>query len=224
MPDIRPWDETLADAGSALLPGWAQATKIVLDQVYARHVQRAETTLMAIVEATSPERLGECLDEFPVLEATFSEALETASRTGLDAKRRLLAQVVARAVLDDARIDEAALMTSVLREIDAPHVRVLEQLVRIEDEVEVEAAERARQENPEPWTRWYAAGEFLQTVSTPVHMTLVRTGCVKVPQSTITIVDVFRVVTPFGRALLQDLHQHARATAPISEAAEPSRP
>lgn len=50
------------------------------------------------------------------------------------AKRRLLARIVKAAVLDDAKIDESALIVGVLRQIDTPHIRCLEAIYRAEQE------------------------------------------------------------------------------------------
>jgi hypothetical protein len=59
------------------------------------------------------------------VEVLFIEGVEIAVRSGLKAKRRLLARVVAKAVLDDAEIEPAQLLVQAFRDLDAPHLRAL---------------------------------------------------------------------------------------------------
>jgi hypothetical protein len=70
------------------------------------------------------DRFAARLSSPPEFEALVVNTLDSAARTGYEAKRRLLAKVVINAALDDARVDESSLMAQA-RDLDAPHVRAL---------------------------------------------------------------------------------------------------
>ncbi len=87
------------------------------------------------------------LEEDPEVEALVIEGLEAASRTGLDAKRKLLARVLAQAVTDDSKVERSQLIVQALRDIDAPHVRSLARIAAVERREEaLLKEERARGE------------------------------------------------------------------------------
>ncbi|MCR1984058.1 hypothetical protein NSA53_17655 [Cellulosimicrobium cellulans] len=198
MTQIKPWGEVVPEAVTALMPPWFQAMKIVVDQMWARQALRGAQALEHIIDGVEPDVLGAALDDSPYLEAAFMGAVDEATRTGLEPKRRLLAKVIRQAVLDDARVDEAALIVQVLRELDAPHVRALEQVVRLEDEIAATENEFGR--------RWGEAADALNAQPFPVRAALVRTGCVKALADSYAIYGVVReVATPFGRELLDNL-------------------
>jgi hypothetical protein len=60
--------------------------------------------------------------------ALLAEAIEAAARANLDAKVRMLGSALASGALaeDAAQVDETQLRVSVLRELDAPHLKVLD--------------------------------------------------------------------------------------------------
>lgn len=77
---------------------------------------------------TSVEHILEQMGSHPSRLALLAEALNVAARTSLDAKVRMLGSALASGALaeDDARIDEQHLRVTVLRELEAPHLKVLE--------------------------------------------------------------------------------------------------
>jgi len=208
MIEKQPWDEVLAQATVELMPGWVQATKTVLDQVYVRYVERGGAALQEVVEKLDgPELLAEALERSTLLEAAFMDGMDVAARTSIDAKRRRLAQVITQAVLDDARVDEALLTVQVLRELDAPHLRALATIVRIEDEV---IATYPNREATLDWTRWDDAVKQFKQEPFPVQAALARTGCVETPPNTFVLGGpVMKVATRFGRELLAHLREFA---------------
>ena len=84
--------------------------------------------------AIGEDRLEELLAGNEELDVLAVQAITAAAESASVAKRRLLARVVKAAVLDDAKIDESALIVGVLRQIDAPHIRCLEAIYRAEQE------------------------------------------------------------------------------------------
>lgn len=116
------------------LPIVGGAVQVVVEDAWARRRAAAEATVRDIAERTGgPDQLAGRLEDDPVLEAVFCDAVEGAARTGMESKRRIFASVVASAVLDDAKVDEALLFVRVLRELDVPDIRYLEAIRRAYD-------------------------------------------------------------------------------------------
>lgn len=100
----------------------------------------------AATAAGGLEELDARLATSEELDALTSRAILVAAASGLASKRRLLGRVVGEAVLDDAAIDDATVLTAILERIDAPHVRALEEVRRAE--AIVDASGERRQAHP----------------------------------------------------------------------------
>ena len=85
-------------------------------------------------DSVGEDRLAAQLKDDPGRQALFANGVEIATRTGLEAKRRLLARVVVAAILDDDALDEAHLRVEALRDLDIPQIRALERLKRLSDD------------------------------------------------------------------------------------------
>jgi hypothetical protein len=81
----------------------------------------------ATASETSVEQFLERCIENPTRLALLAAAVEAATAADLDAKLRMLGSALASGVLanDDALVDEAQLRVNVIRELDAPHIKVL---------------------------------------------------------------------------------------------------
>lgn len=203
MDEIRPWADVLADAGVEFMPPAAKAMKVIADQWWARHSARAESVIQDVLERTGPDRLGSAMMRDPLVEAVFLDGVDAGARTGLDAKRRLLAMVISEAVLDDARVDESLLYVQALRDLDAPHLRALERIARAE-----EAAALAPEE---AWGQQWDGEHVFKDEPHPIRAALVRTGCATNPPTTRVIdksVRVYHATTPFGRGLLAHIREY----------------
>ncbi len=131
----------------------------------------------------------------------FFEAVEAASSTGLEDKRRLLGRVVGAAVLDDAKVEEGQLLVQALRELDAPHLRGLEAVRRVCDSQQpAEVTGDSRQAHQ------LACKQAGESLPDPGKGALVRTGTLFVDTG---VMSPPTEVTRFGRALLADLHRTA---------------
>ena len=115
--------------GSALVAYDEHARFRDLKEEIARRGEIAgEEQIGRITRLASEERLLVRLRDDPLLEALFVNSVDAALRTGLEAKRQLLARVVAEAVLDDAKLDESQLISETLADLDVPHIRALMQM------------------------------------------------------------------------------------------------
>jgi len=192
---------TVKDTGAAVaaslvskVPVLGDALAIVVTDTYKRRRAVAERTALDIAQRSGgAERLAERLAEDPQLELLFLEAVEAATRTGLEDKRRLLGQVVGAAVLDDAKVEEGQLLVQALHELDAPHLRGLEVVRR--------ASDTPYQPNGyEVVTQ--AVTEAVAALPEPLRAGLVRTGTLYV--GTGMMAGAPRI-TQFGRDLLDHL-------------------
>lgn len=148
--------------------------EVLFADVRARRVAAAGKTIASIIEITGQPALEQSLQRDPIVESIFVNAVDVAIRTGLEAKRRLLARAVADAVVDEAKIDEAHLMAHVLAELDVPHIRTLKALAE-----EWAATQGVLDEAPS-----WGTSEVWGVTPTPIRATLVRTGTAIPPTST----------------------------------------
>jgi DNA primase len=206
----------------AAIPYAGGSLQVVYEDVRARVAWRAAQTVTEIAEETGQERLAQKLTDNPEIEALFLQGVEAATRTGLEAKRRLLGRIISAAVLDDAKIEEAQLRTIALRDLEAPHIRALERIARAMD-YEQEAIDAGEGEVDGVTDAFRAV---VSREPAPVIETLLRTGLITSYSKWLDFHQVGRV-TEFGRALLDDLRacleeQAWRSESPAWREALPS--
>ena len=123
------WDSSVR-IGLSLVPVIGGGLQVMYEDTRSHLGARAARTMQEIAEETGFERLKERLASDPEVEALFVRGLDAATRTGYEAKRRLLGKVISAAVLDDAKVDEALLYVLALQSLEAPHIRALEAMWR----------------------------------------------------------------------------------------------
>jgi hypothetical protein len=204
-----------------LAPGMSMLAEIAgLGLLVAGRLDRMRQTALEMRDTAGDEQtLVKAIQESEDVEVLVIEALEAASRTALREKRLLLGRIIGRAVLDDAPIDEAQLITAALGELDAPHIRALERLRRAEEDIDAHAreqADKARADEMDPeqgdraWSNRFNSivGDAVRRTGdgepVSIRATLIRTGVV-LPA---TVLDggasIYRV-SDFGRQLLAEL-------------------
>ncbi|MFK4083582.1 hypothetical protein ACI2LF_05700 [Kribbella sp. NPDC020789] len=194
--------------GRALL-GMLPKVGAGLVEIWDGHRKRKEyfaaQALAVIGEKVTPEQLHARLEQSEDLDAVFGRAIQAAAMSGLEAKRRLLGLVVAEAVLDDAMVDEAILFTDVLSQIESPHVRCLEDIWRVQDEVESsgDRPQAARGAEREINQRILEVG---RRHPTPILQTLVNVSLLDARMSWDGF-DLVQGLTRFGERFLRELHK-----------------
>lgn len=113
--------------GAAVAAGVSQS---LVDLARYRLALANEATSRAAEEAGGVDLLVEALHSDERLAMTQLNVMDTAARTSLAAKRRVLGRAVGQAAVDPAEIDTAQLRELALRDLDAPH---LQTLARIHD-------------------------------------------------------------------------------------------
>lgn len=198
------WLETSGKAAARLVPYVGSSISVVLEDVLARHRSRGMDVVQDIADhLPDADSLMSRLAANEEVELIFVEGVEIAIRSGFAAKRRLLAKVVARAVNDDAKIEESQLIVTALRDLDAPHIRALARLRTVQNEAE--ASKDPGDQNKSAHDRVtgaVASASYKEPV--PIRSTLVRTGVV-FPATVVGSGVVIASLTDFGEKLLADL-------------------
>jgi hypothetical protein len=150
-------------------------------------------TIQEIADNVGEDRLAARLKDHPEHQALFANGVEVATRTGLEAKRRLLAKVVSAAILSDAALDGAQLRVEALRDLDVPQIQALERVQRLLNPHE-EGSDAYRAAVNQAWV----------SEPHPIRAALSRTG----------VAFTFNGgyghsidgITEFGKSLLWELH------------------
>ncbi|WP_150307196.1 M1 aminopeptidase family protein [Planctomonas psychrotolerans] len=202
-----PSSVTLADVVArttlAAVPFVGGSIEVVYSAVRERRTRKAAQTVEEIVRVTGEQEFVRRLASDPRLEALFVNAVDSALRTGLEAKRRLLAQSVAAAAQAESAFDENELIAEALSQLDVQHVRAL---ARLSDEWEyMQSASRA-----ETYRARMGASDAWEAVPPPVQAALVRTGAATPSPTSYLMTDVphrAEGITDFGLKLLKRLRE-----------------
>lgn len=199
IPDI------LARATLQASPRLAGSLSILYEGARDRWASRGTDVLAAASAVADTATIVARTAQDAQLDAALSAAVEAGTRSGLVAKRRLLGRVVGRAVLDDARVDEATLVVGILSQIDAPHVRCLELLAR----AEVVARSSGELEEVADGAERPLVQRIVDVGTAqpqPVLAALVSLGLIETTSTWGGSMMVLGV-TPFGQHLLDDLRE-----------------
>lgn len=122
-----------ARATIAASPKFAGSLSVVFEGLRQRREHQAREMAERVAAETGVEALAARLLDSQECEDLLLLAVELAARTSSAAKRRLLGRVVTQAVLDDAKVDTGFVILRVLDQIDAPHARAVEDILRAEE-------------------------------------------------------------------------------------------
>lgn len=195
--------DIVARAAIQASPRLAGSLSVLYEGLRQRWLARAQEVVNEVDSRSTPDVLSQRLAESEQLDAAFLAAVEAGANSGVGAKRRLLGRVIAAAVLDDAKIDEATLFTGILTQIDAPHIRCLEAIYRAKEQAARagELSPTARGAEQELNQRVMEAG---RAYPAPVLAVLVSLGLLDASVSWDGVALVGGPTT-FGEQLLNDL-------------------
>lgn len=114
--------------GGGIYPAKAKAAV----SVASRFGSRSAEILQPSVEILGVEAFNARLQASEDVDVLVARAMLAAGASAHAGKRRLLAKIVQRAVLDDAEIDESGLLVDLIEQIDGSHIRCLEDIHRAE--------------------------------------------------------------------------------------------
>lgn len=118
--------------GGGIYPVQAKVAVTVAHKFGSRSAEILQPSVDALGEEGFNARL-QSSEEVDVLVARSMFAAGASAHAG---KRRLLAKVVQRAVLDDAAIDPSSMIIELIEQIESPHIRCLEDIHRAEQRAE----------------------------------------------------------------------------------------
>lgn len=115
------------------IPVAGPALSTYLDDLLTRRAKRLESTLHVFADESgaSIADLFESSVQKAGLRSLLTDTLESAQRTADERKLRALGRILAQGYLagDDAAVDELALMHAAVRDLEAPHLKVLDRLM-----------------------------------------------------------------------------------------------
>ncbi|KRT44294.1 hypothetical protein EI32_3944 [Mycobacterium tuberculosis] len=121
----------MISAGLSAIPMVGGPLQTVFDAIEERTRHRAETTTREICESVGgADTVLSRIDKNPELEPLLSQAIEAATRTSMEAKRRLLAQAAAAALEDDQKVEPASLIVATLSQLEPVHIHALVRLAK----------------------------------------------------------------------------------------------
>jgi hypothetical protein len=138
------------------------------------------------------------------LESLLVQALEAASRTGYEAKRKLLGRAAAQALIRDDAIDPAVLIVHALSQLEPVHIRALARLVEFSDSLGP-WPEEGTHEFHERTGAMVKYGE--EQIALPVLVTLVNTGVVMQTTNAFGGGTHLHDVSTFGHEVLRGLNE-----------------
>lgn len=207
------WWDSGVRIGLSLVPVIGGGLQVMYEDTRSHLGARAARTMQEIAEEAGFERLKERLASDPEVEALFVQGLDAATRTGYEAKRRLLARLISAAVLDEAKVDESLLFVLALGDLDGPHLRALERLRRAQDE----AAAETYESDPDPkldmqkQNRESGMRKAVRSAAAEEHeavlAALVKWDVARVMGSSYGGALIPGEVSPFGLALLDHLRE-----------------
>lgn len=131
MTEPRPVFAVVISAGLSAIPMVGGPLQTVFDAIEERTRHRAETTTREICESVGgADTMLSRIDKNPELEPLLSQAIEAATRTSMEAKRRLLAQAAAAALEDDQKVEPASLIVATLSQLEPVHIHALVRLAK----------------------------------------------------------------------------------------------
>ena len=199
---------TLARAGMSMIPVIGGPAEVVLGRLADRQQRKVLRMLTDIIGPGGDHRpLLDRLASHPELEALFVQGVQAAVRTGVDAKVRLLAEVISRAVLDDATVDTAQFYVQVLSDLDAPHFRALERIERARRQAQELEQEEGVTDASQSLRRAQFVERVLKAEPEPVIAGLVRHGCANRLPNALVAGAEYPVITAFGRELLEEIRR-----------------
>ena len=194
MEEPRSIIAVIISAALSAIPAVGGPLQTFFDYADEQQRYRVQSTAREICDLVGEEVLLGRVQENAELETLLTQALDAASRTGWEAKRKLLAKAVAHAFLNDEAVDPGVLIVSALKVLEPVHARALVRLAH--------ASDLSRQSGDNERKTAVEQASFAEP--TPVLAALIQTG-VALPATLLGGGVKIWDVSDFGRQLLQDL-------------------
>ncbi|MFB1295142.1 MULTISPECIES: hypothetical protein [Mycobacteriaceae] len=187
------------------VPGVGAGTGAVVQGLIDSRQGRAEEFVDGVADLVDAHRLLEQVRADPGLQNLLWDGIQAAMSAADSGKRIYLARVVANALTDDTKMDDAQFIVAALRELEGPHVRALVRLIAADDE-----------NRKDPGNNDETLQTALSNEPPAVKAVLVRTGLVLVGSQPVSsgLYSIPRAenysitgVNEFGRRIIRELQE-----------------
>jgi hypothetical protein len=214
--------ESLTDATLAAFEDLVPVVGPVVRTLYlgAARRQAAETgeLIRQVARDVGEELFTSAIQENPRLRSLMLNAIDQCYRTSFEQKRWRYAEALKDGILDPEKINDAIVELQVLRDVEVPHIQVLNELASIDLRIQAlpkkggELYVERQREYQEAWNRFPA----------PITAVLVSAGLAKELGDSILLeeADWPTLVTPYGHKVLEDFRRLGMQTV---AAARPDR-
>lgn len=196
--------ESLSSALAELVPGGAGAfvKTLLVDSAHRQAVETGEV-IRQVAEDVGEELFSRTIEESPRVRSLLLNALDRCYSTGFQQKRWRLAEALKECILDPSRINDAVVEQQALRDVEEPHVLVLNELAQLTDRY-VEAVATKDYAVKEPLVRYERAWKKYPA---PITAVLVNSGLAKELPPHYSGGAHHTLVTPYGVKVLNDFRR-----------------
>jgi hypothetical protein len=197
------------DGGADLLPVFGPILKrLYLDSANRQAAETGEL-IEKVAQDVGEELFTRAIQENPRLRSLLLNAIDLCYRTSFEAKKWRYAEALRDGIKDQTKINKAIVDFQVLRDVEVPHIQVLDELARIDLRLQALPTEELRVAHTEGLIEYQNAWNGFPA---PITAVLVNAGLAKelptiIPGPLIQDPQPYELVTPYGHKLLDDFHR-----------------
>jgi hypothetical protein len=198
-------DATLA-AVADMVPVLGPFVATLYQEAAKRQAAATGELIHQVAQDVGEELFACAIEEDPRLRSLMLNAIDLCYRTSFEQKRWRYAEALRDGVIDPTKINDAIVELQLLRDVEVPHIQVLNELARIDLRLQALPPEERRQyidgleEYQKAWDGFPA----------PITAVLVNAGLAKELPPIFTTPPVehrYTLVTPYGQKVLEDFRR-----------------
>jgi hypothetical protein len=173
--------------------------------------QAAETgeVIRRVAQDVGEELFTRAIQESPRLRSLMLNAIDLCYRTSFEEKKWRFAEALREAIIDPAKINKAIVDFQVLRDVEVPHIQVLDELASIDMRLQSLPPDELRVAHTEGLVEYQNAWDEFPA---PITAVLVNAGLAKelptiIPGPLIQDPQPYTLVTPYGHKVLEDFRR-----------------
>jgi hypothetical protein len=165
--------------------------------------------IQQVAQDVGEELFSRAIEENPRLRSLMLNAIDHCYRTSFEQKRWRFAEALRDGILDPTKINDAIVELQVLRDVEVPHIQVLNELARIDLRLQALPPDELRVAHTEGLIEYQNAwNEF----PAPITAVLVNAGLAKELPTIISTPPMqdpqpYTLVTPYGHKVLEDFRR-----------------
>jgi hypothetical protein len=171
-----------------------------------------------VAQEVGEELFTRAIQENPRLRSLMLNAVDLCYRTSFEEKRWRYAEALRDAIIDPARINKAIVEFQVLRDVEVPHIQVLDELASIDMRLQALPPDELRVAHTEGLVEYQNAWNAFPA---PITAVLVNAGLAKelptiIPGPLIQDPQPYTLVTPYGHKVVDDFRRLDTKCLPAS--------